>query len=399
MRRRTFLFTLLALMIPLPGAASNEILRLQLKEGTRVFIREMKTPSAAFTLWSRGGSAFETEPGQALLTARLLNRTLRNRLEARGLDTSPSVCVTSDTCFLTFQVASSSTEPAMVALGEALRAPDYSLFEREKARLMAELARGKKDPLRLAYGQLLNKAYPNHPYGRALEGNPSNLTIDKLRAYFNRTYQTLSLVEAGGASSGTLIGTLAYSFSGVAANATPSAIPSVVPQNGTSVLSLEGAPASAVALGTAGPDFGQFREGVTLEILARLLQNQLQGPKVWWDFRQGPGLFAIAFQGDRTDVDQWSDRALIAIENVRNGSIPPLDLSKAQDEILASFEEPKQDPGPLSQEIGRYATLGNLTALDTRAPIVRQITASEVQEVALKYLGPSRMVISKVYKK
>ncbi|HEY9766018.1 MAG TPA: insulinase family protein, partial [Chroococcales cyanobacterium] len=257
-----------------------------------------------------------------------------------------------------------------------------------------------------AFNLFLARTFPNYPYGRSPEGETASVTAldaEKAKNFFFEHYpaSALSFVAVGGPPSGQLASTFSYSFNGLSNGTfTPVPLPETSPLSGIATASVETGP-SAVVLGSSGPDFTQFRQGVALDLLAIILKRALSGEGEdclsWWDFRRGSGLFAIAFKGDRKTIDKMSERTLIVLENVRNGSFSPDELSRAQDSLLAALEGIKGND--LARQLGFFNTLGSPVALDTYPPVVRQITPAEIQEAAQRWLGPSRIVVAKVYGK
>ncbi|HBN08188.1 MAG TPA: hypothetical protein DD435_05945 [Cyanobacteria bacterium UBA8530] len=409
MKKRKTLVLVLFLFLALPGKAENQgdkKYQFQLKGGARMVIREdAHSATASLNLWTPAGYAEEGEEhGLAFLTAKVIKESIRARLSARGLrQVDCSCCTGPDFSFFSLQVPSAAVEKTMVAIGEALRSPDFSLTEAKKNELLAEINLSKKAPLRLAFNLFLNRTFPNHPYGRAPEGETasvSSLDAEKAKRFLivHCPASELSFVAVGGPSSGQLASTFSYAFNGLS-NETFTAVPlpESSPLSGIATASLEAGP-SAIVLGSSGPNFTQFRQGVALDLLASILKRALSGEGQdclsWWDFRRGSGLFAIAFQGDRKTIDKMAERTLILLENVRNGSFSPDELSRAQASLLAAFAE--SNGNDLARQLGFFNTLGSPVALDTYPPVVRQITPAEIQEAAQRWLSPSRIVVAKV---
>lgn len=395
--------TLLSLATP----ASAEMNTFQLKEGASLVVHSMTAPRVVFNLWTRSGAADDgTDYGLNLLAMKVIKKTLNDNLKKRGVNASVIGGTTCDYNFWMLEVPASAVDASMVAMGEAFRNPDYSLFERKRAEAVIEASRQKREPMRAAYNQLVTRVFAGHPYGHPVEGNPEALlgiTRQKFKDFFASKWvgPAIALIAAGDVSSGPLASTFSYSFAGLATGSvSPVVFPEVKPQNGVVSCPVE-ASRSAAIIGASGPDISNFRQGLAFDLLAKILANRQEEAttsiNVWWEYRKGPGLFGMACEGNNAVVDHLTNRALNDIESIRSGAVTFSEVSRAQQQLIAIHQQIQADSSLIARQSGLFLALGPQTARDTYIPILRQISQKDIQEVAIRYLGPSRIVVSKAY--
>ena len=121
--------------------------------------------------------------GLANLTAELLTRGTRQYTaqalaeELDFLGASLSVNTGYDTTAITFTSLTKNLEPAFTLLSQVLLSPTFPLeeLERKRKEIVGGLKSQEEDPGWVAHKTFLEELYPNHPYGKLVEGQPATL--------------------------------------------------------------------------------------------------------------------------------------------------------------------------------------------------------------------------------
>ena len=197
--RGTFLVLLL---IFLGGEArATEIQRVVSPHGIEAWLVEDDTvPLVALSFAFAGGAAQDPagRPGVANMVSGLLDEgagDLDSQAFQGALDNSSielSFDAGRDAFYGSVRTLLDDRDQAARLLKLALTKPrfDHEPVERIRAQVLAGIRSSARDPDNVASDALMAAAFPNHPYGRPVEGTPDSVaavTVDDLKAYFAKT--------------------------------------------------------------------------------------------------------------------------------------------------------------------------------------------------------------------
>jgi zinc protease len=238
-------------------------------------IREPSIPFLSLALHFKGGSALEPadKAGLAYMISGLLDegageldsQTFRTELEDRAIRLSFDVgrdAFTGQLKTLTAQRAR-----AFELLRLALTEPrfDAEPVERIRHQIRAELRRRAEDPDYLVSRAWFETAFPEHPYGRPVEGtleSVAKITTDDLRQFVRDRLAKDNLVVgvAGDVTAAELGPLLDRAFGDLPARSAPVGLATTAPAGGETIVLRRDVPQSQVMFGEEGlarddPDF------------------------------------------------------------------------------------------------------------------------------------------------
>jgi len=208
-------------------------------------VRDLNLPMLSFEFAFFGGAAQDPEgkPGVANLVASLLDegagdldaRSFHERLEERAIRLFFSAG--RDTLRGSLKTLTENQDKAFDLLHLCLTAPrfDASELERIRATILAGLRRRTTNPSDIASDRWFARAFPDHPYGRPVQGNLETLpsiTSTDLDAYVHRVLARSNLkIAVVGAIDGPAIAALVdRAFGDLPAKSNLTSIPDVTPQ-------------------------------------------------------------------------------------------------------------------------------------------------------------------------
>jgi len=228
------------------AAGKTNIERIVTPMGIEVWlVQEMNLPMLSFEFAFRGGAAQDPEgkPGVANLVAGLLNegagdldaRTFHERLEERAIGLSFGVG--RDSLRGSLKTLTENRDQAFELLRMCLTAPrfDASELERVKAAILAGLRRRTTNPSDIANDNWFARAFPDHPYGRSVQGTLETLpsiTADDLKAYVRHVIarSNLKIAVVGAIDGRSLSALVDRTFGELSARSSLTVVPDVTPQ-------------------------------------------------------------------------------------------------------------------------------------------------------------------------
>ena len=301
--------------------------------------------------------------------------------------------------------------PAILELaGEIMRSPTFPEIEveREKQITCQNIRSQMEQPFNVAFNQLREIMYPDHPYGLSILGTEesiSKLTRFDLeqchQTYFRPDNLVISLSGRLTLKEG--IKLIERVFGDWKIPSTPlkaPQIPLLTPQPRQSITSQE-TQQSIVMLGYLGaavksPDYA------ALKLLNTYLGNGLSS-RLFVELREKRGLAydVSAFYPTRLDTSQFvlymgtaPNNTAIALEGLRTEAerlchvqLTPEELQASKNKLLGQYALGKQTNAEMAQLFGWYETLGLGIEFDLEfQAAVEQVSIEMAQQVASKYI-------------
>ncbi|MBP0001477.1 MAG: insulinase family protein [Cyanobacteria bacterium SID2] len=399
--------------------------RVVLKNGIVVIAVENKTADITTArLFVKAGSRCEM-PDRAgishLLAAVMTKGTdtlssmdIAERVESVGASLGAET--STDYFLLSFKTVSADFEDILSLSAELLRAPSFPEAEVElERRLNLQAIRSQKEqPFAVAFSQLREAMYAEHPYARSslgTEASVAGLTRADLLA-FHRTYfrpDNLIVSLTGCLDADTSIAAVekvlgdweippnpipALDLPSITARPIVTGLPQETQQ---SILMLGYLAASALAKEDVpvSPDYA------ALKLLNTYLGNGLSS-RLFVELREKRGLAydVSAFYPTRIDTSQFvvymgtaPQNTQIAIDGLRQEVdrlvtelLTPEELQTAKNKLLGQYALGKQTNSQIAQVLGWYETIGLGIDFDERFPeAIRTVTAEAAREVARHY--------------
>jgi zinc protease len=306
-------------------------------------------------------------------------------------------------------------------LGDSLRHPAFPADESEKLRgqLLTALQRRAHDTRRMARLTFDALLYPNHPYGRSVQGYEDTIAqLDRsdLVSYYQRHYSPRGMVltVVGAVSADAVVDKVRAALGGwQAPDVTPNQnIPGAVQllEQRRQVTILEGKTQSDLMLGWPGlarrdPDFMKARLTNTLlgvfgmmgrlgdsvrdeEGLAYYVYSQLEAGL-------GAGPWVAAAGVNPANVERAIDGILRQVQRLREEMVPVDELSDSQSFLTGSMPlrlETNEGIANTILSMERY-DLG-FDYLQRFMDMVNAVTVEDIQEMAQKYLDPDTYALA-----
>ena len=190
MKHRLLYLVLLLLLCAGSSHAAPLGTRTTLDNGTILLVAERPNiPMVVINILFKSGAAADPagKEGVANLTAELLTRGTKQRSaqalaqELDFLGTSLGVDADLETTSVTLTTLTKNLSASLTLLAEVLISPTFPIAELEKKRteIVGGLQSREEDPGWVAQRAFLTKLYPEHPYGRLVEGQATTLAALK----------------------------------------------------------------------------------------------------------------------------------------------------------------------------------------------------------------------------
>lgn len=409
--------------LALPAQADVDIQAVTSPGGIEAWlVEDSSIPFVALDIWFMGGATLD-EPGKRGAT-HLMSGLLEEGagdLDARGfaeategLAAQFDFDVFQDAVIVSAQMLSQNRDEAADLLRLALTQPrfDEDAVERVRGQVLSIIEANAQDPGEIASATFNTLAYPDHPYGSALEGTVetvAGLTRDDLvAAHANVMARDRVIVGASGDISANELGALLDSlFEDLPETGAQMAAPAEYALGGGVTVIDFPTPQSTALFGHAGiertdPDFfpafvlnqilggGNFRSRLMEEVrvergltygIGTFLSLADLGPRLMGQFSSSNGLVAEAVA---VIEDQWADLA-------ENG-VTEAELDAAIRYMTGAyplrFDGNSQIAGILA---GMQADGMPIDYIVTRNDNVRAVTPDDIRRVAARLLQPENL--------
>ncbi|MFS8036470.1 M16 family metallopeptidase [Xanthobacter sp. AM11] len=292
---------------------------------------------------------------------------------------------------------SENREKAFELLRLAVSEPrfDTEALERIRASQMAMLRRRSTEPNALANDRWFTLAFPDHPYGRPVDGSLDSvprITRDDVAGFARRTFarSNLRVAVVGDIDAAELGRRLDIIFGALPATATLTPVANVSPQKiGTvDVISLD-VPQSVVVMGTGGlerrdPDF------IPAFVLNHILGGSAFSSRLFKEVREARGLAysVYSYQVALSHTGLWF--AGTATKNERAGE----SIAIITDEFRRILKD-----GPTATELeeARSYLMGSYALrFDTSAKVAGQLLQIQLDDLGIDYVDRRNALIAAV---
>jgi zinc protease len=391
-------------------------------------VRDDMLPMVSVEFGFVGGSSQDPadKPGVAYLAASLLDegagdlnaRAFQERLEERAI--SISFSAQRDSLRGSLKTLLEHRDQAFELLRLAVSDPrfDSTEVERIRATVLAGLRRRTTNPGDIAGDRWFARAFPNHPYGRPVQGTLDSVAaigVDDLRAFHRNTVARSNLkVATIGAIDAQAIATLIDRvFAALPQNPQLVPVPEVVPQGGgeQEVVDLD-VPQTVIAFGGVGlkradPDF------IPAYVLNHILGGGSFSSRLYREVREKRGLAYSVYSylapydraglfmgGVSTRNDRAAESLAIILEQIRKiaESGPTAEeLAKAKSYLIGSFPLRFDTSGKIAGQLLeiQLENLG-IDYIDRRNGLIEAVTADDVRRAAARFLADARLLVTLV---
>jgi zinc protease len=406
------------------------ITRTELANGITVLVLENhNSPSVVLSgyLWAGSAAEVPEQAGLASLTARLLMRGTETRSFSHINDALESVGAQLGfgsgvhTAGFGGKALAEDLGLLLDILADSLQHPTFPDTELEilRGQILTGLKRRANDTRRMADLTFDALLYPNHPYGRSLQGYEDTvpaLSRDHVAGFYRQCYapRGMVVVVVGAVRAQAAVERVHASLGGwqVSGAAGPHTIPAPVrPADARQqAVTVEGKTQTDIVLGWLGmtrtdPDFMKAKVANNVlgvfGMMGRLGDNlrDRQG-LAYYVYSQleaglGAGPWAAVAGVSPGNVQRTIDGIRAEVRRLRDEPVKPEELANSQSFLTGSMPlqmETNEGVAGWLLEIERY-NLG-LDYLHRYAGLVNAVTAQDIQAAACKYLDPDVYVLA-----
>lgn len=407
-----------------PMPSPETIIRTELPNGITVLVFENhSSPSVVLSGYLWAGSVSETpqQAGLASFVAGMLMRGTETRtfrqiheaLESVGAQLGFSCGV--HTVSFGGKALAEDVHLLLDILADSLQHPTFPPLEMQKLRgqILTDLQRRAHDTTRMADLTFDALLYPDHPYGRSVEGyeeTVSHLSLEDLTSYYRAHYSPQGMVIAivGAVSTGEVIDAVS---SVLGDWRSPDAAPNrevppsvTLPERRTAAVRIEGKSQSDLVLGWPGlarndPDYMKARLTNTIfgvfGMMGRLgdrVRDEMGLAYYVYSTLQaglGAGPWQVIAGVDPAHLDQAVDGILAEVRRLREEPVDEQELADSQSFLTGSLPislETNEGMARAILDMERYG-LG-FDYLQRYPDLVRAVTVQDVQEIARRFLDP-----------
>jgi zinc protease len=346
--------------------------------------------------------------------------------QTESIGASLGADASSDYFVLSLKTVAADFAQMLKLAGEILRFPTFpeAEVEREKQITRQNIRSQLEQPFNVAFNQLRDIMYPNHPYGLSILGTEE--TVEELtrfdlvechQDYFRPDNLIISL--SGRLNLNDAIALVEEVFGDWEIPPSSLVMPEIiqlVPQPNRAITPQE-TQQSIVMLGYLGAAVKE-RDYAALKLLSTYLGNGLSS-RLFVELREKRGLAydVSAFYPTRLEKSQFviyigtaPNNTAFALEGLRSEAerlrhteLTPQELQAAKNKILGQYALGKQTNAEMAQLFGWYETLGLGIEFDTQfQDAIEQVTVEMVRQVANDYfiepyismVGPADSVTS-----
>lgn len=330
-----------------------------------------------------------------------------------GADTS------TDYFSLSLKTVSLDFPPMLKLLGEIMRSPTFpqSEVELERKLTLQGIRSQKEQPFNVAFNQLRQQMYPNHPYGVSVlgtEASVSSLTREDLQQYHQTYFRPDNLVISlsGRITPQEALDLISEAFADWEIPDQPCPTSSLISPvvNPSRQEIIQDTQQSIVMLGYLGSKVN-LEDYPVLKLISTYLGNGLSS-RLFVELREKRGLAydVSAFFPTRLDTSAFITymgtapiNTEIAIEGLSTEverltqiTLSESELQGAKNKLLGQYALGKQTNGEIAQVYGWYETLGLGVDFDQSFQAkIPPITPSTIREIANRYLSQPYISIVK----
>ena len=339
-------------------------------------------------------------------TQDLSSLEIASRVESVGASLSADAAA--DYFLLSLKTVSADFAEMLELVGQILRSPSFPEVEVElERRLTLQAIRSQQEqPLTVAFDQLRQAMYQNHPYamsGLGTEATVATLSRADLQQYHQKYFRPDNFViSIAGRVTPAAVALVEQVFGDWQAPHSP--LPTLTLPTPThqphQMMTPQQTQQSIVMLGYLAPSV-QESDYTALKLLSTYLGNGLSS-RLFVELREKRGLAyeVSAFYPTRQDVSPFvvylgtdPKNTAIALEGLRTEvellcttQLSESSLQTAKNKLLGQYALGKQTNAQIAQVFGWYETIGLGIAYDTQfQSVVAGVTTAELQQAACKY--------------
>lgn len=427
--KRLIACLVLAALGAAPARAGGPVRKVLLKNGLRLITQSDRTlPLVGVCIGIGAGPAQEDPQAEGLsrlLALSLLDlpethakhKAFEKIVELSGNDTG--VELSDDTTLVRLAVPADVLSPTLEVLAERLREPGVAAetFDELRPRLQRRLGEDARNPL--ASFLLANKhaqlAYGAHPHGRAPEGTEATLkrlTREQLAAHQKRwwTPNNVVIALAGDVDPDKALARVQELFGALPAAPVaraPAPELQMPDQPRKEILELP-VDRTVLRIGWLAPPIsdpdawavevlrGVLADGRASRLRRRLMDRGGRATEVTgrYALRSGPGI--VSFHVALTGPDVWPvvDDVLSEVERLRRADVGPEELARAKAYIASQHLLAHENLGQHAQLLARLELIDDVYTAESYVPNIEQVTAAQVRQAAVRWLDPTRVIVS-----
>jgi zinc protease len=277
--------------------------------------------------------------------------------------------------------------------------------------------RTEDDPDGYLSEEFLAAAYKAHPYGWPVIGwmnDVQRINPAELRAFYDRYYQPNNalLVVAGDVDTPRVISRVREAFGRIPRGAAPPPMSSVEPPQLAErrvLVYKADARAPIVYIGFHVPNYAST-DAPALELLSTILQGgrasrlyrrlvyeQRLALSVGGDYAylsHDPNLFWFSGTPLPGQTPEALEQAIMAeIERVKTEAVPEEEIERAKNQIEAAFVWRQDSVHSRASTLARFEMTGSWRNAESFVPLVRRVTAADLQRVARAYFQTDRRTV------
>lgn len=419
------LIALFAFLLPLRAAPENQVRETRLPNGLTVLTKEVHSaPVVEVMVFYRVGARNETvgQTGMSHLLEHMMfkgTKTLKPGEIDRLFDLVGARNNAFTTADMTAYHETLAAEHLELALKiEADRMINATFDPREHKREMtvvrSELEGRENSPGTLLYQAVLATAFQAHPYRWPVIGwraDVENVSRNEMYAYYKNWYApgNAILVIVGDFDTGKALAMVRQHFGRIPARPVNRRfITPEPPQRGERRVTIHRAgTAPRTLIAYRVPRFGHpdyYALDVLSAILsggrsARMFQSLVEtglatGADASNPDHIDPFLFLLGATAQQGKTAEDLEKALLAeVEKAQTTLPTEAEMDRAKNQIEASFTYDRDSIPDQAETLGRYAAWGDWRYPQKYLPLIRKVTAEDVQRVARRYLTPETRTV------
>jgi zinc protease len=287
-------------------------------------------------------------------------------------------------------------------------------FEMERQVVLEEIRQAYDDPDWVGFQTLTTMAYPHHPYGRSVLGEPEQLLArspSDMRQFHRAYYQpeTMTVVVVGNVSQAEALAYVDQSFQCFPTRSRLPA-PTIVPEPPfvnvrRQRLTLPRLEQARLMMAWVGPGVEHLHTSYGLDLLAALLAGgqssrlvrELREERQWvqdidssFSLQRDSSLFTITAWLDPAHVERVEAIIGDRLFQLANQPITPLELNRCKRLMCNDYAFSTETASQLAGLYGYYHTIADAAYSTIYPDQVRRLTPDELQALAGRYLSPCR---------
>lgn len=414
---------------PNPKLALPPIEKSKLSNGLEVWmVKQSELPVVAMNMVFKTGATAEPKgkEGVANLASTLLDdgtktrsaEEIFNQLTAIGANVNPGS--TWDSTNVSLQTLTKNLDQALNIYADVIVNPTFPAgeVESQRRRSLIGLQQAKTNPNiigNVAYSKVLYGN--NHPYGRQMNGNEKTLpgiTRDDIVNFYEGTYRPNNgvLIVVGDVDKKTLIPKLETAFAGwKSGDVLTSSVPEAgkLEKTGIYLVDRPGSAQSVVTIGQVGidrsnPDYFPvvvmntvLGGGITSRISMNLREDKgyTYGAGSGWSYRKGAGPFNAGGDMQTAVTKEAVWEVMKELTDIRGGRpITQKELDYNKQSLIRRYPGQFETIGAISGQLSNLVVYGLPDSyFNDYIGKINAVTLEDVNQVAAKYLDPSKMAI------